>query len=163
MRLWQRREVAVDESEDGDRNKHSAHSRQNKKWLEHTQKDDKASGLRTHRQIGCYRSGRALVNIRYPNMEWNGGDFKAKCDDDENAAKKRGVLLKLGPRKYSRNLLQIRFASCSKDPRNPVNEKTRRERTKQQIFQGRYQRGRITPRKRESGGRVGKRKVRQRE
>ena len=131
--------------ENGDRNKHSAHLRQNKKWLEHAQKDDEASRLRTHRQIRGYRRRCALVNIRYPNMKRNGGDFKTKGDNDEHAAEKRRLLLKAGPRKYSRNLLQIRFASCSKNPGNPVNEKTRRDRTENQIFHRRFQRGRITP------------------
>src|SRR5437588_2366555 len=145
IRLRQRREVAVDETENGDRNKHSAHSRQKKKWLEHAQKDDEASRLRTHRQIRGHRRRRALVNIRYPNMKGNGGDFKTKGDNNENAAEKCSVLLKAGPGKYSRNLLQIGFASCSKNPGNPVNEKTRRNRTENQIFYRRFQRGRIAP------------------
>src|SRR5437868_7685506 len=111
IRLRQRREVAVDETENGDRNKHSAHSRQNKTWLQHAQKVDEASRLRTQRQIRGYRRRRALVNIRYPNMKRNGGDFKTKCDNNKHASEKSSVLLKAGPRKYTRDLLQIGFAS----------------------------------------------------
>src|SRR5207248_4972030 len=75
----------------------------------------------------------------------DGGDFKAECDDDEDATEKSGVVLKAGPGKYGRNFLQIRFAGCAKDPGDPVNEKTRREGTEHQIFDGGFQRGWITP------------------
>src|SRR5213082_1087348 len=64
---------------------------------------------------------RALVNIRYPNMKRDGGDFETECDNDEDTAEKSGVVLKAGPRKYRRNFLEIGFAGCAKDPGDPVN------------------------------------------
>src|SRR5206468_9865243 len=102
------RQVAVDKSEDGDRNEQSAHLRQNQKWLEHAQKNDKPGGFRTDRQVRCHRGRRALINIRYPDMKRDGSDFEAECDNDRSEEHTSGVVLKAGPRKYRRNLLEIR-------------------------------------------------------
>src|SRR5205085_5435572 len=106
-----------DQREQSERDLESSHLRQNQEWLEDPQKNDEPRRFRPYRKKRGHRRGRALINVRHPDVKRDGGNFESKCDNDEDTTKKRGVLLKARSRKCGSDLLQVCFAGCSKDPR----------------------------------------------
>ena len=72
-------------------------------------------------------------------MKWDGGDFEPESNDDQDPAEERGILLKARPRQCGCDLLQIRFAGCSKNPGDSIDQESSRDRAEDQIFDCRLQ------------------------
>ena len=107
----------------------------NEEGLDDAEEDDEAGGFRGDGEEGGDRSGRALVDVRNPELERGGRDFEAEGDEDETETEEqRGCGRLVEGREFFRDGGEVELSGHAIDPRDAVDEEAGGEGTEDEIF-----------------------------
>ena len=145
--LGQRGQVAIEEGEQRDGHEQLLDPWHHHEGLERSQQHDEPRGLGTDREKSGHGSGRALIDVRNPDLKGDGCDLKTKSDQDQHDAEQGRALFHALPGEGDTDSLQVGLTRRSENPGNPVNEEPGGERAQHQILHARLEAERIAARK----------------
>ena len=147
--LRQRGKVAVNQRERGEHNHRGddfvAHERDGEKGVHEADEHDESRRFRADGKIRGHGRGRALIHVGHPDLKGRGGDLEAERDHHEHEAEEQGSFRAVQRRDHGGDFVEVRLAGDAENPGDAVNEKSRRERSEDEVFHAGFERRVVAP------------------